>query len=137
MTEDADKRTRGVQRYFVASHRTASVQVIPFDQLTCSGHIVRIADLSIIGVGIESPDPIEPGLACFDEPVSGHRFGVVAWCRQKGDRYRAGISFVTLSHPHEQYILNQLSLSPRHKALRDPEKILETLLKDIKPGTSS
>ncbi|OGW41520.1 MAG: hypothetical protein A2010_05000 [Nitrospirae bacterium GWD2_57_9] len=132
MTEKNEKRTSGIQRYFITSHRTSAVHIIPFDHLIQADHVVRIADLSVVGVGIESKNPIEPGLACFEEPVGGHKFGIVTWCKQQGDGYRAGISFVKLPHEKEQYILDQVRISMSHKLLRDPDKIIESLLKTIK-----
>jgi hypothetical protein len=132
MTDRKDKRTGGIQRYPIASHRTSSLQIIPFDKLVRSEHIVKISDLSVVGMGIESQEPLEPGLACFEERVVGHKFGVVSWCRPSGEGFRAGISFMTLPREKERYILDQVKQSPDHKSLRDPEKIIETLLKSIK-----
>ena len=82
----------------MATQRTSSVGVIAFDRLSQKEHIVRIVNLSVIGVGIESSEPIEPGLVCFKERVSGHKFGVVTWCRAGGDTYQAGINFTNLHH---------------------------------------
>lgn len=137
MPEQNEKRKNGVQRYFITSQRTSSLRVITFDRLARKEHVVRIVDLSVIGMGIESNDPIESGLACFGDRVGGHKLGVVTWCRQNGDSYRAGINFITLPREKEQYILNQVKQSPSHKCLRDPEKIIETLLQSIKPETDS
>lgn len=131
---DKDKRTEGIRRYFIASHRTSSLHLIPFDKLTRSEHIVRIADLSVVGVGIESKDPLEPGLACFEDLVGGHKFGIITWCKRLDEGYRAGISFVTIPREKEEYILNEVKQAPAHKALRDPENVIKTLLKSIKPA---
>lgn len=57
MTEKREKRAEGIRRYFIASHRTSSLHLIPFDRLTQTEHVVRIADLSVVGVGIESAEP--------------------------------------------------------------------------------
>lgn len=133
MSEKREKRTEGIRRYFIASHRTSSLQLIPFDRLTRTEHVVRIADLSVVGVGIESKEPLEPGLACFEDLVGGHKFGVITWCKRTGNGYRAGISFVTLPREKEEYILNEVKHARLHKALRDPENIIKTLLKSIKP----
>ncbi len=135
-TDAKDKRSGGIRRYFIASHRTSSLHVIPFDRLTRSEHIVRIADLSVVGVGIESQEPLEPGLACFEDLVGGHKFGVITWCKRRGQGYRAGISFVTLPRDEEEYILKEVMHTPDRKALRDPENIIKTLLKSIRPRSA-
>lgn len=99
-------------------------------------HVVRIADLSVVGVGIESKESIEPGLVCLDEPVSGQKFGIITWCKQHEEGYRAGISFVTLGHDQAEYILSQIKRTSGQQSLCDPEKIIETLLKSLKQGSS-
>jgi hypothetical protein len=106
--------------------------VITPDRFAQQEQLVRIVDVSVAGVGIESQDAIEPGLACFKEPLSGHKFGVVAWCRQQGDFYRAGISFVTLPYEQEQYILNQVRQSRGRQPLKYPGKIITSLLAPLK-----
>jgi len=136
MDEQTDKRAGGIRRYFIASHRTSSLHVIPFDRLARMTHSVRIVDLSVVGVGIESKERIEPGLACFEEPVGGNKFGVITWSRPDGERYRAGISFMTLPHEQEQYILKQVKTARSHISLRDPEKIIESLLQSIMPESN-
>jgi hypothetical protein len=133
--EDENKN-RGIRRYNVASRRTAAVGVIAFDRLTRTEHVVRIVNLSVVGVGIESGEPIEPGLVCFNEQIGGHKFGVVAWCRPDGDRYLAGINFTTLPLEKELYLRQQVKQSHPHKPLRDPEKIIATLLDSVKRHTN-
>ena len=137
MDEQKDKRTGGIRRYFIASHRTSSVYVIPFNRLSRTTHRVRIVDLSVVGVGIESKERIEPGLACFEEQVGGYKFGVITWSRPSEEGYRAGISFMTLPQEKEQYILDQVRSDRSHTSLRDPEKIIETLLQSIKRESNS
>lgn len=132
MSEKTQKRTSGVQRYFVTSHRTSSLRVITPDRLAGREHLVRIVDISVNGVGIESQDVIEPGLACFKEQVSGQKFGVIAWCRQQGDLYRAGISFITLPYDQEQFILNQVQHAHARQPLHDPGEIIASLLEPLK-----
>jgi len=128
-----DGRSRGIQRHFMPSVRTSSLEVIAFDRLTRAEHVVRVVNLSVVGVGIESGEPIEPGLACFKEQVGGHKYGVVAWCGPDGDNgYRAGINFTTLPLEKEQYLLNQVKQSHPNEPLRDPEKIIATLLDSVK-----
>lgn len=137
MIERNENRSRGIQRYSVASRRTSAVGVIAFDRLMRTEHVVRIVNLSVVGVGIESNEPIEPGLACFKEQVGGHKFGVVAWCRVYGDRYLAGIIFTTLPLEKERYLRNQVKQSRPHKPLRDPEQIIAALLDSVKGQTNA
>jgi hypothetical protein len=136
MTKSKDKRGRGIQRYFIGSHRSSSLHIIPFDNMVQAEHVVRISDISVVGVGIESTEPIEHGLVCFEDAVGGHKIGVLTWCRPFGEGFRAGINFVTLPHEHERYILKQVKQTSSHKVLRDPEKIIETLLNSIKRETN-
>ena len=137
MTEQNENKNRGIQRYSMASLRTSAMSVIAFEQLTRTEHVVRIINLSVVGVGIESGEPIEPGLACFKEQVGGHKFGVVAWCRPDGDRYLAGINFTTLPLEKERYLRKQVKQSHPHKPLRDPENIIGALLESVKGRTSA
>ncbi len=137
MIERNENRSRGIQRYSVASRRTSAVGVIAFDRLTQTEHVVRIVNLSVVGVGIESNEPIEPGLVCFKEQVGGHKFGVVAWCRVDGDRYLAGIIFTTLPLEKEKYLRKQVKQSHPHKPLWDPEQIIAALLDSVKGQTNA
>ena len=137
MTEQKDGKKSGIQRYSMATQRTCSLGIIAFDQLTRTEHVVRIVNFSVVGVGIESGEPIELGLVCFKEQVGGHKYGVVTWCRTDGDnRYRAGINFTTLPLEKEQYLLKQLKQSHSHKPLRDPENIIAALLDSVKRHTN-
>lgn len=137
MTGQNENKNRGIQRYSVASLRTSAMSVIAFERFTRTEHVVRIVNLSVVGVGIESDEPIEPGLACFKEQVGGHKFGVVAWCRPDGDRYLAGINFTTLPLEKERYLRKQVKQSHPHKPLRDPENIIAALLRSVKGRTSA
>jgi hypothetical protein len=130
--ENEEDKNRGIQRYSVASQRTSSLGVITFGQLMRTEHVVRIVNLSVVGVGIESSERIEPGLVCFKEQVGGHKFGVLTWSRQSGDQYRAGINFVTLPHEQEVYLRKQAEQSRPGRTLGDPEKVIAALLESIK-----
>ncbi len=136
MTETNETGSRGIQRYNVASQRTAAVGVIAFERLTQTEHVVRIVNLSVVGAGIESEEPIEPGLICFREQIGGHKYGVVAWCRPYGNKYLAGINFTTLPFEEERYLRKQVKQSHPHKPLRDPENIIATLLDIVKKHTN-
>ncbi len=136
MNQPIEKRKSGILRYYVTTHRTSSLRVVTFDGVARKQHSARIVDISIAGVGVESNELIEPGLVCFGEHVGGHKLGVVSWCKQSGDGYRAGISFVTLPYEKEQYILNEIASSRTHQPLRDPENIIAGLLKSFKRETA-
>ena len=132
MTMWGEKRSQGIQRYHFTSHRTYSLDVITFDQSTRTEHVVRIVDISVIGVGIESSDRIEPGLICFKEQVGGQKYGVLIWSKPSNDRYRAGIQFVVLPPEEEAYLQEQVKQSHPYKSLQDPDKIIASLLQSVK-----
>ncbi len=136
MKNENENKNSGIQRYSIPLKRSSSVHLITFEDVTRYDRIVRFVDLSVVGVGIVSKDPIKPGLVCFTEQVVGHKFGVITWCRQNGEDYRAGINFVTLPREQELYLLTQVKQSESHTALRDPDNIIAGLLKAIKPQSS-
>jgi hypothetical protein len=127
-----EKRSQGVQRYRVASLRTYPLDIIAFDQSMRTEHFVRIVDISVIGVGIETNERIEPGLICFREQIGGQKYGVLVWSKLKSDRYRAGIQFVILSPEEEAYLQEQVKKSPSCHSLGDPNKIIASLLESGK-----
>jgi hypothetical protein len=132
VTVPEEKRNQGIQRYLVTSHRTYSLDVIAFDQPKRTEHVVRIVDVSVVGVGIESSERIEPGLICFKEKVGGQKYGVLIWSKLSSGGYRAGIQFVVLSPEEEAYLQEQVKESPPHKSLHDPDRIIASLLKSVK-----
>jgi len=135
MTMGGEKRSQGIQRYHVTSPRTYSLDVIAFDLPTRTEHIVRIVDISVIGVGIESSDRIDPGLVCFKEQIGGQKYGVLIWSKRGDDRYRAGIQFVVLSPEEDAYLQEQVKQSHPCKSLQDPDKIIASLLASFKNAT--
>ncbi len=135
VTQPIANNKRGIPRYFIVSERTSFLEVISFDRLTRTKHAVRIVNFSIVGVGIESIEPIEHGLVCFQEQVGGQKFGVLTWSRQDGDRYRAGILFVDLPQEQEAYLQKQVKQSHPHQPLHDPEKIIAGLIASLKRET--
>lgn len=136
MSENEKKMTRGIQRYRLTSPRAYSLDVIGFAQSTRAEHIVRIVDISVVGVGIELSERIEPGLVHFKEPVGGQKFGVLVWSNQRGDRYRAGIKFVVLSSEEEVHILEHVQQPDLDVAPRAPDKIIASLLESIQKETN-
>ncbi len=136
MANRKEHRNSGIRRHIFPSQRTSTIRVISFDRLLQTEHVVHFVDLSVVGVGIESSEPVEAGLVYFKEQVAGHKFGVVAWCRQNGDRCRAGINFLTLPIEKEQYVLNEVKRSQPRRALRDPDKVIASLFESINPARS-
>jgi len=132
VTIGGEKRSQGIQRYYVTSHRTYSLDVIAFDQCTRTEHVVRIVDISVIGVGIESSERIEPGLICFKEQIGGQKYGVLVWSTLSSGRYRSGIQFVVLSSEEEAYLQEQVKQSHPSKSFQDPDKIIASLLESVK-----
>ena len=135
MLEEEDKRSRGIQRYRLTSQRTYSMGLIAFARLARTEHVVRILDFSVVGVGIELAEQIEPGLVYFREPVGGQKFGVLVWSKQSEDRYRAGIKFVILSSEEEAHILDQVKQPLRGKAPLAPDTFITSLLESIQNET--
>ena len=136
MNKQNEKRDRGMRRYRVNSDRTSALYVIPFNDLKYAQHDIRIVDMSIVGAGIASREPIQEGLACFEERVSGHKLGVVAWSRRYGVEYRAGISFVGLPVEKEDYILHAVRSSSPRPLLHDPDRIIGSILASIRDSLS-
>ena len=136
LSETEKKMTRGIQRYRLTSPRTYSLDVIAFAQPTRTEHIVRIVDFSVVGVGIELAERIEPGLVYFKEPVGGQKFGVLVWSNQRADRYRAGIKFVVLSSEEEEYLLEQIKQPDLDMAPGARDKIISSMLESIQRETN-
>jgi hypothetical protein len=136
VTKGDEQRAGGIQRYSVTSRRTYSLDVIDFEQLVRTEHVVRIHDFSVIGVGIESGELIGPGLVCFREPVGGQKCGVVIWSKPKGEQYRMGIRFVIVPSEEEAYLHQQVRQSHPRKALHDPDRTIALLLESIRNETN-
>ena len=136
MSEKEDIRSRGIQWYHITSPRTESLDVIAFAQPMRTEHVVRIVDFSVVGVGKELAERIEPGLVYFKEPVSGQKWVVLVWSKQRGDRYRAGIKFVVLPSEEEACLLEQIKQPHLDTAPRTPDKIRASLLEFIQNETN-
>ncbi len=132
MIKENDNISRGILRHHITSLRSCSLGVITSSHLEWKDHVAKIVDLSITGVGIETSEKISPGLIWFKESVSGHKYGVLSWCKSIGDRYRAGINFVTLSRDEEQYVQEQVRQLKPHTPLHDPRQIISTMIESLK-----
>ncbi len=132
MTERREIRIQGVKRTPVARDRDCSLGVISSRNLEWKDHQVRLVDHSVIGVGIESEKPIEPGIIWFKECIYGQKCGSLVWCKKIGPRYRAGIQFIAFSREQEELLRKQIERLKCHEPLQDPEGIISTLLADLK-----
>jgi hypothetical protein len=120
-----------VQRYSLATPRSCSLGVITEKNFAWEEHSVRIIDLSVLGIGIESDQQIIPGLVWFKKRVGGHKCGILRWVKLNGPHYRAGIEFIDLSRDTEEYLQKQVKLSQPHQPIPDPEQIIATLIETI------
>jgi len=132
LAKENDSIRRSIPRHPITSLRSCTLGVITSSRLEWKDHIARIVDLSITGVGIESSEMVPPGFVWFKECVGGHKYGVLTWCKPRGDRYRAGIHFVTLSRDEEQYVQEQVKLLKPHTPLRDPLQIIAAMIEAVK-----
>ena len=132
MRKENDTIRRGILRHPITSLRSCCLGVITSSRLDWKDHIARIVDLSITGMGIESGEIIPPGFVWFKESVGGHKFGVLTWCKPSGDRYRAGINFVTLARKEELYVQEQVRQLKPHTPLRDPLRIIAAMIESFK-----
>ncbi len=127
-----DNKIRGVQRYPVTAHRDCSMGIITFQQLEWNDHHAQIVDISVVGLGIESRQRIDPGLVWFKERIGGYKSGVLMWSRPCGEGFRAGIKFVPLSRNEESYLQEQALQAVPREPLRDPDRIISAIIESVK-----
>jgi hypothetical protein len=128
MTEKRSTQRKEIKRHSVTSDRYCSLRVVSRRNLVCSDQYVRIIDLSVIGMGVECEQPIEPGIIWFKEGVYGQKCGCLVWQRRKGSRYRLGIEFISLSRFEEEYLRQQLDQADDGALLQDPEEIIAKVI---------
>ncbi len=132
MNERRDNQRQEVKQHPVTKPRDCSLGVISFHNLEWTDYFAKILDYSVIGIGVESDRPIQPGLIWFKECIYGQKCGVLVWCKQIGDRYRAGIKFGSLSRAEEEYLRQQVEQVEPHKPVHDPERIIAKLIDSMK-----
>jgi len=132
VTEKRTNQGEGVKRRPLAIERSCSLGVISVHTLEWSDHIVKIVDYSVIGVGIESERPIEPGIIWFKKNLYGQKCGTLVWCKSNGASYRGGIKFISLTREQEEYLRQQVERMQHVKRLQDPERLIAMLSDDIK-----
>ncbi|MDA8099256.1 MAG: PilZ domain-containing protein [Nitrospiraceae bacterium] len=115
-------------RRYTVEQRSSFIVVIDFKNLEWKDHLAKIVDISRTGVGIETAEKLESGFVWFRDRVGGFRGGVMMWCKQTGQKHRAGIRFVPLSIIEETTIRQQLEQARIHKPLQIPERIISTIM---------
>ena len=112
--------------------------IIALDNLKLTDQVIaKPVDYSMTGLGVESNQPIEPGLIWFDSAIFGHRCGVSVWCKQKGERYRAGIQFIPLHQFQENYFQRQIQYAQSNKQIHDPQRFIEEIIIEIKKSRAN
>jgi len=119
---------RQSHRYQVVQQRDFHVCVIPFKTLQCSVMVAHVVDFSRNGVGIEAVQRLEPGFVWFKDRIMGFKGGLLLWGKQAGEKYRAGIRFVPLSHDKERLVQDQIDAIRPLQPLPNPEVIVSTIL---------
>ena len=132
MIDGGKERSIGIQRHPVTRERDCSLGVISFSNLELMDYQAKIVDVSVIGVGIESPRVIQPGIIWFSKSISGHKYGTLVWCKQIGETYRAGIQFLSLSREEEEYIRRQIEQGQPNAPVKDPDRIVARLIDGIR-----
>jgi len=132
MDEGKEIQGRGIKRLPITMERDCSLGAISFKTREWADHLVKIVDLSVIGLGIESDRPIEPGIIWFKESTYGQKCGLLMWCKQTDVRYRAGIEFISLTREQEEYLRQQVEQVQPHRPLQDPAGIIATLIDHVK-----
>jgi hypothetical protein len=132
LTEKRNNQGTGVKRRPISKERVCSLGVISFDNLEWSDHLVKVVDFSVIGIGVESDGPIDPGIIWFNESLYGQRCGLLVWCKKTGICYRAGIKFISFTREQEEYLRQQVERIQHVKRLQDPDNIIARMIADIK-----
>ncbi len=104
-----------------------SLGIVSFHNLVRTDYDARIVDRSLIGIGIESDQPINPGIVLFRESVYGQKCGVLIWCHQKDNRYFSGIHFLSLTLAEEEFFRYQIERVKPGVQIQDPDRIIAQL----------
>jgi hypothetical protein len=127
MSEKRHNQRKDVKWQPVTNELDCSLGIISFHNLVRADHITRIVDRSIVGIGVETDHPIQPGIVWFRESVYGQKCGVLMWCHQAGSRYRCGIRFISLTPVEEEYFRRQIQQAQTCAQIQDPDGIIERL----------
>jgi hypothetical protein len=133
ITNDPDNnRKKRLRRRPLTVQRDCPLGVITFEDLKKTDHHVRVLDLSATGIGIESEQPIEPGIIWFKDSAYGQKCGVLVWCKNLEVGYRYGIQFVSLSQNEEECVRQQVEGSQQCTSLPDPQRVVAMLIGSIR-----
>lgn len=127
MDEKRRNQRKEVIWHPVSSDLNCSLRGISFNNLARTDYLAKIVNRSILGIGIETDHPIQPGVVWFKELVHGQKCGVLLWCNQIGSQYRSGIRFVSLTRVEEEYLRYQFEQVQHSKPVQDPDWIITRL----------
>ncbi len=116
---------------------SSSLSVVSFKDINWEDNIVNIINISETVVRVESDRPMEPGFVWFNDRVRGHKGGILIWCQQFGERYRAVIRLVPLTREEERIVQERAVRSSGHRPRRSPEEIIATLTESMKRNSTS
>jgi hypothetical protein len=127
MNEKRHNQRKDVKWQPVTREFEFSLGITSFHNLVRTDHHARIVDRSLIGIGIESDHPINPGIVLFRECVYGQKCGVLMWCHQTGNRYICGIQFLSLTLAEEEFFRYQIERVKPGAQIQDPDRIIAQL----------
>lgn len=127
MNEKRHNQRKAVKWQPVTRELDFSLGITSFYNLVRTDHHVRIVDRGLIGIGIESDHPINPGIVLFRESVYGQKCGVLMWCHQKDNRYACGIQFLSLTLAEEEFFRYQIERAKLGAQIQDPDRIIAQL----------
>ncbi len=127
MNEKRRNERKEVKWQPITDDHNCSLVITSFHNLVLMDHLTRIVDRSIIGIGIETDHPIDPGIVWFRKSVYGQKCGVLMWCHQTGSLYRCGIRFVSLTGAEELFFRYQLEQAKPCEHIQDPDRIIARL----------
>jgi len=119
---------RQANRYQVVQVREFPFCLIPFKSLVSTVMVAHVIDISAKGVGIEAGQQLEPGFVWFRDRIGGFKGGLLVWSRQVGEKYRAGVRFVSLSREKELFVQDRVTSLRPLEPLHNPEVVISTIL---------
>jgi hypothetical protein len=127
MNEKRHNQRKDVKWQPITRKLDFSLGITSFHNLVRTDHHARIVDCSLIGIGIESDHPINPGIVLFRESVYGQKCGVLMWCHQTDNRYLCGIQFLSLTLTEEEFFRYQIERYKSGAQIQDHDRIIARL----------
>jgi PilZ domain len=127
MNEQRHYQRRDVKWQPVTRQLDFSLVITSFYNLVRTDHHARIVDFSLIGIGIESDHPINPGIVLFRESVYGQKCGVLMWCHQTDNQYLCGIRFLSLTQAEDEFFRYQIERAKSGAQIQDHDRIIAQL----------